>query len=64
MTLFLMLPGSPIPDWLILLTPLAVLFLSIYGGEHIHKWYKNRMARHHHNKESEFIQNQDIPEQL
>jgi len=64
MTLFLMLPGSPIPDWLILLSPLALLLLLIYCGERIHKWKKNRMAMHHHNKESEFIQNPDMPEQL
>ncbi len=50
MTIFLMLPGSPLPDWLILLFPLALLLLFIQCWQWIHKWYKNRLVMQHNSE--------------
>jgi len=51
MAIFLMLPGSPIPDWLVFLAPVVALLLLIQGAQSLRHWYKQRLAHHHPEQE-------------
>ncbi len=48
MAIMLMLPGSPIPDWLLFLSPLVVLVALMYGGEWMYRKVRQRFFLHKH----------------
>jgi len=46
MTILLMLPGSPIPDWLLFLTPLVAALILIQCGQWLYHWFRHRFSHH------------------
>lgn len=43
---FLNLPGSPVPDWLVFLVPIAVVVLLIKAGQLLFHWVSSIKAFH------------------
>lgn len=48
MVIILMLPGSPVPEWLGFLAPLIALVLLMKGGQWLYHWYRQRKFHHIH----------------
>ncbi|MGN6567260.1 MAG: hypothetical protein ACTHJ0_04875 [Flavipsychrobacter sp.] len=44
---FLNLPGSPVPVWLVFLLPIAVILLLIKGAQLLFHWLIARFSRRH-----------------
>ncbi|MBS1690362.1 MAG: hypothetical protein JSS96_16650 [Bacteroidetes bacterium] len=42
---FLNLPGSPVPVWLIFLLPIALILLLIKGGQLLFHWLITKLSR-------------------
>lgn len=45
---FLNLPGSPVPVWLIFLVPIAVILLLIKGGQFLFHWVLIKLHKRRH----------------
>ena len=41
LTVLLNLPGSPVPDWLVFLAPLALLIIIVKTGKWLKQWVRN-----------------------
>lgn len=46
MALILMLPGSPLPDWLVFLAPVVAVLLIVQGVQWLyHKWVDHQLSK-------------------
>ena len=41
LTIFLNIPGSPVPDWLVFLTPFVLLLIVMKTGRWLNKWIRS-----------------------